>query len=157
MVPVGMVVFPTIAPIFFCQTHIQGSIHDTNFEEKMESISAIHLKWAKLIKEHIIQQENDNDDVITIINCLSKKSRTANNWKFAPIGFFEAYIPDSCFFSVFNLSNWEKWGVHQDELCEFFVSNPSPVCQAQFQPSPSSSPPAVAAFSAAAAFLAASA
>jgi hypothetical protein len=67
---------------------IQGCIHDTNFEEKMESISPIHLKWAKLIKEHITQQENDNDEVITITNCLSKKSRTADNLKFATIGFF---------------------------------------------------------------------
>jgi hypothetical protein len=55
-VPVGMVVFPTIAPIFFGQTPIQGCIHNNDFEEKMESISPIHLKWAKLIKEHIIQQ-----------------------------------------------------------------------------------------------------
>ncbi len=88
MVPVRMVIFPTIAPIFFRQTPIQGCIHDTNFEEKMESISPIHLKWAKLIKEHITQQENDNDEVITITNCLSKKSRTADNLKFATIGFF---------------------------------------------------------------------
>jgi hypothetical protein len=139
MVPVRMVVFPTIAPIFFGQTPIQGCIHNTHFEEKMESISPIHLKWAKLIKEHITQQENDNNDVITITNCLSKKSRVADNLKFATIGFFEAYNPDSCFFSFFNLSNKEKWGVHQDKLCEIFVGNPSPICQAQFQPSPSSS------------------
>jgi hypothetical protein len=46
------------------------------------------------------------------------------------IGFFEAYIPDACFFSIFNLLIQEKWGVHQDMLCEFFVGNPSPVCQA---------------------------
>jgi hypothetical protein len=39
---------------------IQGCIQDTNFEEKMESISPTHLKRAKLIKEHITQQENDN-------------------------------------------------------------------------------------------------
>jgi hypothetical protein len=130
MVPVGMVVFPTIAPIFFGQTPIQGCIQDTDFEEKMESISPIHFKRAKLIKEHITQQENDNDDVIIITDCLSKKSRTADNLNFATIDFFEAYVPDSCFFSVFNLSNQEKWGVHQDKLCEFFVGNPSPVCQA---------------------------
>jgi hypothetical protein len=134
-----MVFFPTIAPIFFGQTTIQGCIHNTDFEEKMESISPTHLKWAKLIKEHITQQENDNDDVITITDCLSKKSRIADNSKFATIGFFEAYVLNSCFFFVFNLSNQEKWGVHQDRLREFFVGNLSPVPQAQFQPSPSSS------------------
>jgi hypothetical protein len=100
-----MVVFPTIAPVFFGKTPIQGCIHDTNFEEKMESISPTHLKWAKLIKKNITQQENDNNDVIAITNCLSKKSRMADNSKFAMIGFFEAYAPDSCFFSVFNLLN----------------------------------------------------
>ncbi len=108
MVPVGMVIFPTIAPIFFGQTTIQGCIHGTNFEENMESISPTHIKWAKLIKEHITQQENDNDDVITITDRLSKKSRMADNLKFAMIGFFEAYVPDSCFFSIFNLPNQEK-------------------------------------------------
>jgi hypothetical protein len=96
-VPVGMVLFPTIAPIFFGQTPIQGCIHDTNFEEKMESISPTHLKWAKLIKEHITQQENDIDDIITITDCLSKKSRMADNSKFAKISFFEAYVSDSYF------------------------------------------------------------
>jgi hypothetical protein len=105
---VGMVIFPTIAPISFGQTTIQGCIHDANFEENMESISPTHIKWAKLIKEHITQQENDNNDVITITNCLSKKSRMADNLKFAMIGFFEAYVPDSCFFSIFNLPNQEK-------------------------------------------------
>jgi hypothetical protein len=89
-VPVGMVVFPTIAPIFFGQTPIQGYIHDTKFEKKMESITPIHLKWVKLIKKHITQQENDNSDIITITNCLSKKSRMADNSKFVTIGFFEA-------------------------------------------------------------------
>jgi hypothetical protein len=64
----------------------------------------------------------------------------ADNLKFAMIGFFEAYDPDSCFFSVVNLSNQEKWGVHQDKLREFFVGNPSPIRQVRFQPSPSSSP-----------------
>ncbi len=104
-VPVGMVVFPTIAPIFFRKTTIQGCIHDTNFEKKMESISLTHLNLAKLIKEHITQQDNDNNDINTITNHLSKKSRTADNLKFATIGFFEAYVPNSCFFSIFNLSN----------------------------------------------------
>ncbi len=56
MVTVKMVVFPTIAPILGGQTPIQGCIHDTNFEEKMESISPIYLKWAKLTKEHITQK-----------------------------------------------------------------------------------------------------
>ena len=128
-VPVGMVIFPTIAPIFFGQISIKGCIHDTNFEEKMELISPIYLKWAKLIKEHITQQENDHDDVITINNCLSKKSRMADNLKFAMIGFFEACVPDSCFFSIFNVSNQEKQGVYQDKLCEFFIGNPSPFPQ----------------------------
>jgi hypothetical protein len=54
----------------------------------MESVLPIHLKWAKLIKEHIIQQENNNDDVAVITNRLSKKSWTANNSKFITIGFF---------------------------------------------------------------------
>ncbi len=106
----------------------------------MESISLIHLKWAKLIKEHIIQQENNNDDVAAIINRLSKKSRTANSLKFVTKFFFKAYLPDSCFFFIYNISNWEKWAAHQVKLHKFFIGNPSPVCLAHPGLTPSSSP-----------------
>ena len=50
IVPIGMALNP-----FFGQHLIKGCIHDADFNDKMESISPIHLKWAKLFKEHIAQ------------------------------------------------------------------------------------------------------
>ena len=43
--PIGMATFPTTAPIFFGQKTFEGSIHDEDFEDNMEEISPIHLKW----------------------------------------------------------------------------------------------------------------
>jgi len=72
-VPLGMALIPNVMPIFFGQHLIEGSIHDADFDDNMESISPIHLKWAKLLKEHIAQQENDGDDIIKIVDRLNKK------------------------------------------------------------------------------------
>ena len=54
-VPVGMVLIPTVMPTFFGQHLFEGSIHDADFDDRMEAISPIHLKWAKLFKEHVAQ------------------------------------------------------------------------------------------------------
>jgi hypothetical protein len=64
----------------------------------MESISPIHLKWAKLFKEHIAQQENGGDDIIKIVDRLNKKPKKDVNARFGTAGFIDAYKPDSCFF-----------------------------------------------------------
>jgi len=77
---------------------IEGCIHDTDFDDKMESISPIHLKWAKLFKEYIAQQENDGDNIIKIVDRLNKKSKKDVNARFSTAGFVDAYKPDSCFF-----------------------------------------------------------
>jgi hypothetical protein len=61
--------------IFFGQQLIEGCIHDPDFDDKIEAISPVLLKWAKLFKEYITQQENDGDDVTIIVNGLSKKQR----------------------------------------------------------------------------------
>jgi hypothetical protein len=66
-VPLGLVLVPIIAPIFFGQKAIKVSIQDADFKEKLESFSSKHLQWAKLMKEHIKQQENDCTDFDVII------------------------------------------------------------------------------------------
>jgi hypothetical protein len=110
-VPIGMALIPNVMPIFFGQRLIEGCIHDADFDDKMESISPIHLKWAKTFKEHLAQQENDGDDINTIVDHLNKTSKN---------------IPDSCFFFTYTLSNGDKWTQHQAKFWEFFVGNPSP-------------------------------
>jgi hypothetical protein len=105
-VPLGLALIPIIASIFFGQKHIKISIHDADFKDKLESFSQMHLQWAKLMKEHILQQENDGKDVDTIVNrVFGKVCRRApsKNFKFALAGFLEAQIPDLPFFPIYNL------------------------------------------------------
>jgi hypothetical protein len=127
--PIGMAIIPNVMPIFFGQRLIEGCIHDAE---------TIHLKWAKLFKEHIAEQENDGDDINTIVNRLNKKSKKDVNARFGTAGFVDAYIPDSCFFFTYILSNGDKWPQHQAKLREFFVGNPSPMKNPR-PPSPSDS------------------
>jgi hypothetical protein len=100
MVPIGMATFPTSVPIFFGQKTFEGSIHDADFKDNMEEISSIHLKWAKLVKEHITQQENDGEYVSSIIKHLTKKpsSKKVDNATYVTAGTTEAYFPESVFF-----------------------------------------------------------
>ncbi len=145
-----------IMPIFFGHRLIEGCIHDADFDDKMESISPIHLKWAKLFKEHVAQQENDGDDINIIVDRLNKKSKKDVNARFGTAGFAEAFITDSCFFFTYSLSNGDKWPQHQVKLREFFVVNPSPTKNPRPPPSsqnpfsgvnapPPNAPPAAAA------------
>jgi hypothetical protein len=64
---------------------------------KKNFISPIHLKWAKLFKEHIAQQENDGDNITLIVDCLNNESKKDVNTRFGTAGFVDAYKPDSCF------------------------------------------------------------
>jgi len=115
-----MAIIPNVMTIFFGQCLIEGCIHDADFDDKMESISPIHLKWAKLFKEHIAQQENDGDDIILIVDRLNKKSKKNVIACFGTAGFVDAYKPDTCFFFTYILSNGDKRTQHQAKLCEFF-------------------------------------
>ncbi len=96
-VPLGLTLVPIIAPIYFSQKHIKININDADFEYKLESFSPKHLQWAKLIKEHLNQQENDGNDVDTIIDRLFGRTRgtgPSENSKFASADFAEAQIPE---------------------------------------------------------------
>jgi hypothetical protein len=98
-----MATFPIAIPIFFGQKTFEGSIHDADFKDNMEEICPIHLKWAKLVKEHITQQENNGNDVSSIIKHLTKKpsSKKVDNATYVTVGTTEAYFPESVFFSSF--------------------------------------------------------
>jgi hypothetical protein len=108
--PIGMATFPTTVPIFFGQFFFERSIHDADFEDNMEEISPIHLKWAKLVKEHIIQQKNDGNNVSSIIKRLTKKPshKKVDNATYVTVGTTEAYFPELVFFFIFSLNNQEK-------------------------------------------------
>jgi hypothetical protein len=86
-VPIGVALIPTVLPIFLDQQLIEGCIHDPDFDDKMEAISPVHLKWAKLYKEYITQQKNDGNNVTIIVNRLSKKSKRVDYASFGTASF----------------------------------------------------------------------
>jgi len=71
---------------------------------------------------------------------LNKKSKKDVNTHFGTAGFVNAYIPDSCFFFNYTLSNRDKWTQHQAKLREFFVENPSPMKNPRPQLNPLQTP-----------------
>jgi hypothetical protein len=102
-VPLGLALVLIIAPIYFGQKHIEININNADFEYKLESFSLKHLQWAKLIKEHMQQQENDGKDVDTIMDRLFGQTcgtGPSKNSKFASAGFVEAQFPESSFFPI---------------------------------------------------------
>jgi hypothetical protein len=96
----------------------------------MEEISPIHQKWAKLMKEHVTQQENDMDDVNFIVKRLLMKptnKKSVDNAAYVTASTTVAFFLELVFFYVFSLSNQKKLKIHQDKLHKFFIGNPSSV------------------------------
>ncbi len=142
--PLGLAFFPIVVHIFFGRQCIEVSIHDADVKEKLESFfSPKHLQLAKLMKEHIQQQQNDGKGFDIIINRVfghACKSPSKNS-KFATAGYLAAQHLDLSLFPVFNLPG-DKWKDYQATSCVFFVGNPNPVRQPLPSSSPSSSPAA---------------
>jgi hypothetical protein len=61
-VPLGLACIPIITPIYFGMHAVKASVYDSNFNIKLALLSAKHLQWAKLIKENVNQQENNDKD-----------------------------------------------------------------------------------------------
>jgi len=64
----GITRFPMLAPILFGMGAVETSVHDTDFEDKVGALSPKHAVWAKLIKEHFIQNENNEKCVENIFD-----------------------------------------------------------------------------------------
>jgi hypothetical protein len=126
----GMVQSPMFAPIFFGQKTIVSSVHNPDFEDHLGGISPAHHQWAQLMKEQLIQEENDIQNLDAVIDCLSKLRNKAESMKMLTAGFGVARTTDLTFLSVFTLLA-KKWALQQTPLCNFFVGNPSPICNSQ--------------------------
>jgi hypothetical protein len=70
-VPLGLACIPIITPIFFGMHAVKASVYDFNFNDKLALLSAKHLQWAKLIKENVNQQENNDKDYDKILVRIS--------------------------------------------------------------------------------------
>jgi len=73
----GLTRFPMIAPILFGMSTVEASIHDDDFEDRVGTMSPKHATWAKLIKEHFIQNKNNVKCVDKIFDRVYKQARRA--------------------------------------------------------------------------------
>ena len=121
---------PILAPIFFGQKSIEGSVFDDDFVDKMRSISTKHGEWADLMVEFYSQQEKSVPDLDKIIDRLQnpKRPNAPDPETFASPGFKAFDIPEPPYTCIYQLSNPSKWQSYQEILSAYFISNPSPVC-----------------------------
>jgi hypothetical protein len=77
------------------------------------------------MKDQLIQEENDIQDLDAVIDCLLKSRNKAESMKIVMAGFGVACTANSTFLSFFTLPA-EKWALQQTLLPNFFVGNPSP-------------------------------
>ena len=68
----GLTRFPMIAPILFGMSTVETSIND-DFEDRVGTMSPKHATWAKLIKEHFIQNKNNEKCVDKIFDRVYKQ------------------------------------------------------------------------------------
>ena len=116
--------FPMFAPILFGMSHVEASVHDDDFEDKIGAMLPKHAEWAKLVKEHFMQNENNGKCVDKIFDRVYK-GRDRNNAKYVTDGSIGEKFSDSCI-QFFNLPS-TKWTEHQSSLRSFFKGNPSPI------------------------------
>ena len=69
----GLTRFPMIAPILFGMSTVEASIHDDDFKDRVGTMSPKHATWAKLIKEHFIQNENNEKCMDKIFDRVYKQ------------------------------------------------------------------------------------
>jgi hypothetical protein len=82
------------------------------------------------MKERLTQEENNIQDSDAVVDCFLKSKNKAESMKMVTAGFKVACTANSTFLSVFTLSA-EKWALQQTPLHDFFVGNPSPICNSQ--------------------------
>jgi hypothetical protein len=123
----GLARFPMVAPILFGMSAVEASIHDDDFEDKVEAMSPKHAAWAKLIKEHFIQNENNEKCVDKIFDRVYRQnSRDKLNAKYVTDHSLDGKIFDFSFIQTFILPS-AKWKENQSSLRSFFKGNLSPV------------------------------
>jgi hypothetical protein len=136
----GLTRFPLVVPILFGMSAVEASVHDDDFKEKLGTMSPKHTIWAKLIKEHFVQNENNEKCVDKFFDRVYKQGgRDKINAKYVADCCLDGKIFDYSFIQAFTLPS-SKWKESQSSLCSFFKSNLSPVWLSQNTVTTSSSP-----------------
>jgi hypothetical protein len=81
----GLTHFPMVVPILFGMSAVEASVHDDDFEEKLRTMSPKHTIWAKLIKEHFAQNENNEKcvdffSIGSINKAVTTRSTRSTSW-----------------------------------------------------------------------------
>ena len=106
---------------------VEASIHDDDFEDKVRTMSPKHAKWAKLIKEHFIQNKNNKKCVDKIFDRVYKQGSCDKlNAKYVTDRSLNGKIFDFSYIQTFTLPRG-KWKENQSSLRSFFKGNSSPV------------------------------
>ena len=106
---------------------VEAFVHDDDFEEKLGMMSPKHAFWAKLIKEHFVQNENNEKCVDKFFDRVYKQGgRDKINAKYITDCCLDGKNFDYSFIQAFTLPSG-KWKESQSSLHSFFKGNPSPV------------------------------
>jgi hypothetical protein len=104
---------PNHRAIFFGMHAVKASVYNSDFDDKLASLSAKHLQWAKLIKKNVNQQENNDKDYDKILDRISTK--TDPNSKYITPGKFGMKLLDTPSIQVFTLPK-DEWKDSQATL-----------------------------------------
>jgi hypothetical protein len=105
----GLICFPMVVPILFGMSAVEASVHDDDFEEKPGTMSPKHAIWAKLIKEHFVQNENNEKCVDKIFDRVYKQGgRDKINAKYVTDHCLNGKFFDYSFIQAFTLLSG-KW------------------------------------------------
>ena len=106
---------------------VKANIHNLDFDGKLALLLPTLLAWAKLVKENITQQENDEQDYEKIRGKISRRDEVSVS-KYVTPNTFGVKILDAPIIHFFTLLK-NKWNDVQEMLQTFFKCNLSPVCQ----------------------------
>jgi hypothetical protein len=101
-----------------CICLVKASIYDDDFVDCMSSISSNHKIWAELMVEILNQEENNSNDIETVIQGpikkLKKNDSTADY--ILPTG----YVLSTPYFFTYQLRSPTKWPAVQKKLSDNF-------------------------------------
>jgi len=120
-VPLGLACIPVIAPVLFGMPAVKANIHNLDFDGKLALLSPTLLAWAKLVKENITQQENDEQDYEKIRGKISRRDEVSVT-KYVTSNTFGVKILDAPIIRFFTLLK-NKWNDVQEMLQTFFKCN----------------------------------
>jgi len=119
---------------------VEASIHDDDFEDKVGTMSPKHATWAKLIKEHFIQNKNNEKCMDKMFDRVYKQgSHDKINAKYIMDRSLDGKIFEYSFIQTFTLPSG-KWKENQSSLRSFFKGNSSPVRLSRSPANSTSSP-----------------